>query len=310
MKFYFISVLYFLLLLSCSSSADSPPIFVQNSLESASNYQNYKTKDPWAFVPVGIRKGGYYKLGTPYRIEGKLFTPYEDYNFSEIGQASWYGQKFHLKQTANGEIFDMNLMTAAHRSLPLPSYVRVTNLENKRWVIVRVNDRGPYANDRILDISKKGGELLGFEKKGVAKVLVEVLPQTSQHLKAMYFQKNFINSIGTATQNYPWIHKSKTLDLVHGKKEQSVTAGVASSSSVVSDKMSNYYVQMASFSDLNRAILYKQNINLPLSKKLLIFKDHLMYQVCLGPFSTKEEARFEGEKLKKVGYESVFITQK
>jgi rare lipoprotein A len=126
---------------------------------------------------------GRYKVGNPYQIAGQWYYPVEDYTYVETGIASWYGPGFHEKQTANGENFDQNAMTAAHRTLPLPSAVRVTNLENGRAIVLRVNDRGPFARGRIIDVSRRGAQLLGFIDQGTAKVRVEVLPDDSQKLK-------------------------------------------------------------------------------------------------------------------------------
>lgn len=107
-------------------------------------------------------QGGIYKVGNPYKIMGKWYYPQEDYDYSEVGTASWYGKDFHAKRTANGEKYDMYSLTAAHRTLPLPSIVKVTNLENGRSLVLRVNDRGPYAKNRIIDVSKRASQLLGF----------------------------------------------------------------------------------------------------------------------------------------------------
>ena len=122
-----------------------------------------------------VKSQGKYKVGSPYKIKGKRYYPTVDYNYNKTGIASWYGPNFHGKSTANGERFDQNELTAAHKTLPLPSIVRVTNLENGRSLIVRVNDRGPYAHGRLIDMSKRSAELLGFKNKGVAKVRVQVL---------------------------------------------------------------------------------------------------------------------------------------
>ena len=108
--------------------------------------------------------GGVYKVGNPYQIMGRWYYPKEDYHYSEVGMASWYGDDFHAKRTANGEKYDMNTLTAAHRTLPLPSIVKVTNLENGRSLVVRVNDRGPYVKDRIIDLSKRSAQLFAFTK--------------------------------------------------------------------------------------------------------------------------------------------------
>jgi len=119
--------------------------------------------------------GGVRKIGKPYKIKGRWYYPRHNPNYRQVGMASWYGPGFHRKRTANGEIFDMNGLTAAHRTLPLPSLVKVTNLENGRSIVVRVNDRGPYANDRIIDLSKHAATALGMIRKGRVKVHVRYL---------------------------------------------------------------------------------------------------------------------------------------
>ena len=126
--------------------------------------------EPGQPVPKG---GGVYRVGKPYTIAGKTYTPEVDNDYRAEGMASWYGDDFHGRYTANGEVFDMNAITAAHPTLPLPSYVRVTNLRNKRSLIVRVNDRGPYAHNRLIDLSRQSAQLLGFKGNGVAPVRVE-----------------------------------------------------------------------------------------------------------------------------------------
>jgi rare lipoprotein A len=121
-------------------------------------------------VPKG---GGVYHVGQPYTVAGRVYVPEDDPHYSAVGVASWYGEDFHGRATANGEIFDADSISAAHPTLPLPSYVRVTNLSNDRSLIVRVNDRGPYAANRILDVSRKSAHLLGFTERGTAWVRVE-----------------------------------------------------------------------------------------------------------------------------------------
>ena len=121
-------------------------------------------------VPKG---GGTYRVGKPYTVAGRVYVPEEDPNYRAEGMASWYGDDFHGRLTANGEVFDMASLTAAHPTLPLPSYVRVSNLSNGRSLIVRVNDRGPYAGNRIIDVSKRAAHLLGFTVSGTAWVRVE-----------------------------------------------------------------------------------------------------------------------------------------
>jgi rare lipoprotein A len=121
-------------------------------------------------VPKG---GGTYRVGKPYIVGGRIYVPEEDVNYREEGMASWYGDDFHGRQTANGEVFDMGALTAAHPTLPMPCYARVTNLSNGKSLIVRVNDRGPYHGNRLIDVSNKAAELLEFKGNGVARVRVE-----------------------------------------------------------------------------------------------------------------------------------------
>ena len=121
-------------------------------------------------VPKG---GGTYRVGKPYTVGGRVYVPEEDVNYREEGLASWYGDDFHGRLTANGEVFDMGSLTAAHPTLPMPCYARVTNLSNGKSLIVRVNDRGPYHGNRLIDVSNKAAELLEFKGNGVARVRVE-----------------------------------------------------------------------------------------------------------------------------------------
>jgi rare lipoprotein A len=121
-------------------------------------------------VPKG---GGTYRVGKPYTVAGRVYVPEEDTSYREEGLASWYGDDFHGRLTANGEVFDMASLTAAHPTLPMPCYARVTNLSNGKSLIVRVNDRGPYHGNRLIDVSNKAAELLEFKGNGVARVRVE-----------------------------------------------------------------------------------------------------------------------------------------
>ena len=115
---------------------------------------------------------GVYKIGNPYQEEGIWYYTREQPDYDETGVASWYGAQFHGQRTADGEIFDLNSISAAHRTLPMPVNVRVTNLDNGRSLVVRVNDRGPFARGRIIDVSERAADLLGFKLQGTARVRV------------------------------------------------------------------------------------------------------------------------------------------
>jgi rare lipoprotein A len=121
-------------------------------------------------VPKG---GGTYRVGKPYTVAGQVYVPEEDTHYRAEGLASWYGDDFHGRLTANGEVFDMASLTAAHPTLPMPCYARVTNLSNGKSLVVRVNDRGPYHGNRVMDVSSRAAELLEFKGHGVARVRVE-----------------------------------------------------------------------------------------------------------------------------------------
>ncbi|AMN42419.1 septal ring lytic transglycosylase RlpA family protein [Rhodoplanes sp. Z2-YC6860] len=127
-------------------------------------------------VPKG---GGTYRVGKPYVVGGRTYSPEENSNYRAEGIASWYGEDFHGRQTANGEIYDMQSISAAHPTLPIPSYARVTNLKNQRSIIVRINDRGPYHADRLIDVSSRTAQLLGFSDTGTTQVRVEYVGKAS-----------------------------------------------------------------------------------------------------------------------------------
>jgi rare lipoprotein A len=121
-----------------------------------------------------------YKVGEPYQVKGEWYYPKEDYSYDETGIASWYGADFHGQKTANGEIYNKDELTAAHKTLPLPSLARVTNLDNGKSIVVRINDRGPFVGTRLIDVSQRSAQLLGFEQNGTANVRVQVLADESK----------------------------------------------------------------------------------------------------------------------------------
>lgn len=138
-------------------------------------------------IPFG---GGRYQVGDAYQVAGRTFVPHEQPGYDKTGVASWYGEAFHRRKTSNGEWFDMNTLTAAHATLPLPSYAMVTNLDNGKQVIVRINDRGPFVSTRIIDVSKRAADALGYRNKGTANVRVKLLGpapinDTNAHMIAM-----------------------------------------------------------------------------------------------------------------------------
>lgn len=151
-------------------------------LEFGSHLYKSAYEPPYHEQSTGPVQQGNFKVGKPYKVDGTLYQPRETYDYVETGIASWYGPGFHGKKTASGEIYHQGELTAAHRTLQMPSLVRVTNLGNGRSVIVRVNDRGPFSKGRIIDVSQKAAELLGMVGAGTAKVKVELLANESRVL--------------------------------------------------------------------------------------------------------------------------------
>jgi rare lipoprotein A len=154
-----------LLLANCSASSPFGSLDPRYGVSSSA-----RVVAPGDPVPKG---GGNYRVGAPYTVGGRTYVPEENPNYRAEGVASWYGEDFHGRLTANGEVFDMHSMSAAHPTLPLPCYVRVTNISNHKSVIVRVNDRGPYSGNRLIDVSVRAASLLGFYGSGLAPVRVE-----------------------------------------------------------------------------------------------------------------------------------------
>jgi rare lipoprotein A len=150
----------------CSRSAPAP----QAGLERGSSVPaSRRVVAHGQQIPKG---GGSYKVGDPYQIDGQWHTPQEDPAYDRVGVASYYADDFHGRRTSNGEVFDMWSLSAAHPTLPMPSFVYVTNMENGRTLLLRVNDRGPYVNNRMIDVSKAAARYLGFETRGTARVRV------------------------------------------------------------------------------------------------------------------------------------------
>jgi rare lipoprotein A len=162
-----VAMLGCLLIANCSSSTSKLTSRIDPRYGVAASPRVIEPGQP---VPKG---GGVYRVGRPYQVAGRTYTPEENDGYRAEGLASWYGDDFHGRLTANGEIYDMEAISAAHPTLPMPSYVRVTSLNSRKSLIVRVNDRGPYHASREIDLSARAAELLGFRGHGVARVRVE-----------------------------------------------------------------------------------------------------------------------------------------
>ncbi len=227
-----------------------------------------------------------YKVGAPYKIAERWYRPKEYGTFSETGIASWYGHKFHSRQTANGEVFNMYAMTAAHRVLPLPSVARVTDLSNGRSVVVRINDRGPYANERIIDLSLTAAEKLGFRRKGVTRVRVELLPELSR--KVARIAKN-----GGGAR----------------KQDRLIAEFVRSGS----PGPGLYYVQAGTFRDLKNAEIMANRLRRHFDSVQVhtstADNGRVLHRVRIGPESSRQSAAALQAQVKARGPRDAFVVQ-
>ena len=207
---------------------------------------------------------GSYKVGKPYKVNGIWYTPQADPYYDRTGVSSWYGRDFHGKRTANGEKYDMNAMTAAHPTLPLPSYVLVTNLENGRKAVLRVNDRGPFAKGRILDVSRRAAQVLGYERNGTARVRVQAYPLKSRknappppvvalnNADTRWSEPGY----GEAARNMSVFVQAGAFSSRYGAeqvKSQLARVGTATVSSVQVDGRSLYRVRIGPMASVNQA---------------------------------------------------------
>ena len=263
------------------------------------------TEDHTVRVPPNA---GVYKVGDPYQIDNVWYYPHEQPDYDETGIASWYGPDFYGKYTANGELYDGNQLTAAHRTLPMPVNVRVTNLENGKSLIVRVNDRGPYARGRIIDLSRRAAELLDVIKNGTARVRVT------------YIGRADINGAPPPDQTPPEIANAlpavpappvneQALNIVPGVrvappiKEEELPAPVPSAPLVAPDteptgqveKVSvpattHLYVQVGAFSKLDNAQRLARSIGGDMRISALQRGGQTLYRVRTGPLNSVQDA--------------------
>lgn len=179
-------------LAGCNSTSDALKVAAKTA--NINNDTKFSSKvfgvaaSPRLTVSTNVKKGGGRAVvGKPYKVRGKWYHPKEEPGYDRSGLASWYGPNFHGRLTANGEIYDQNHLSAAHPTFPLPSYARVTHKESGRSVVVRVNDRGPFAHNRIIDLSSKAADMLGTKQKGVADVRVEYIGRAPLHGQDMQY---------------------------------------------------------------------------------------------------------------------------
>ena len=274
-------------------------------------------------IPKDVKKGSksisnpIYKIGNPYKIQNKTYYPKKNLYYNEKGIASWYGPKFHGKLTANGEIFDQYQMTAAHKTLPMPSVVQVINLENGLSAIVRINDRGPFVNDRIIDLSTESAKKLKLLNRGTGPVRVILLRSESIYLEKLakagkFPEINEIKKFSTPPIKKPVgvdvkITNIKGKDVSYNPKLDSIKKKIKVLK--INDKKFNLWVQIASFSNKKSAIILKNKFNyiknIKTYKALVNGKNY--YRVRIGPYKRVEDANKDFDHLILKGMEGTKI---
>ncbi|WP_380877356.1 hypothetical protein ACFB49_12470 [Sphingomonas sp. DBB INV C78] len=226
---------------------------------------------------------GSVKIGKPYKVNGRTYVPRDDRDYDQTGMTSWYGPGHHGLATANGERFDMDALSAAHPTLPLPSYVEVTALKTGKTALIRVNDRGPFASNRIIDLSRGSARALGVERDGVAKVRVRrVYPSEAERNALMRGR-----AVQTAARPVP--------------SPVSVQPTPATPAPIVG----NRYIQVAAFGDGDRADATAARLRDVASSSVAPGGD--LYRVRLGPFVDDDAASTALAEVRRRGYQDAHI---
>ena len=255
--------------------------------------------------------GGIYKVGKPYKIAGEWYYPRENTKYDNIGIASWYGPKFQGRRTANGEIFDMNLLTAAHPTLPMPVMVQVTNLENGRSMKLRVNDRGPFKKNREIDLSRRAAEILGFKDKGTARVRVKYL-----HRAPLYNQRGQLIS-GDESDSFvfdkpytPTRDRYVSAAPITEVETKSLDGQDLQSKKSVLPKQ-KYYVQLGVFSrkDSAEALRLKLGQIGQVEVSELTSGGRQLYRVRVGPVNSRVDANILVDDVLDNGHQDAFILE-
>tara|TARA_Y100000287_G_scaffold152306_1_gene128103 strand:- start:584 stop:1522 length:939 start_codon:yes stop_codon:yes gene_type:complete len=233
-----------------------------------------------------------YKIGKKYNVGGKYYYPKKDLYYNKTGIASWYGPKFHGKLTANGEIYNQYALTAAHKTLPLPSAVKVTNLKNNKSIVLRINDRGPFVNDRIIDLSSKAADILDLKREGTGLVRVQILREKSLYLEKLAKQGSFPEINDLKETELPNITiPSKVAVKIKDTKNQKIITKKINYNLKNLNKEYKIYIKLASFSSKKNAEIMKKKVSY--IDKVKIYKiyklNKTLYQVKAGPFLSVEK---------------------
>jgi rare lipoprotein A len=248
------------------------------------------------------RGGGKFQVGKPYEVAGVWFEPKEQPGYDRKGAASWYGEAFHGRKTSNGEYFDMNMLSAAHPTLPLPSYAKVTNLANGKSVVVRINDRGPFVGTRIIDLSKRSADALQFRSKGKANVRVQwignaPIDDQGAHLAMMnkkLGQGASVNTLVAAASGRS--DRNESVQLANYEPEQPEQARRAESQ----------IIQIGSFASLDEAEAVRTQLSSigPIQVYEWDTANGAVYKVQMGPFRSEIGAKDALSAVRNEGFDA------
>jgi rare lipoprotein A len=273
-----------------------------------------KATNPAPYSAPPIR--GKRKVGNPYVISGKTYYPIaSSEGYRAKGIASWYGKDFHNKKTANGERYNMFAMTAAHPTLPLPTYVRVTNLENGASIMVRVNDRGPFKRGRLIDLSYKAANLLGMAEQGTAPVLVEALPTDGSPLRPATWGTRVTSSEPVSKKKIAHPTTTSFTRRVSGQQDTETGQPLPGYQMKTKHALKNVdvYIQTGAFGDVNNAIRQRKKLetiyldDYPIQLMEIQRAGRTLHRVRVGPIETIDEADELLLKVLKHGFNTAII---
>ena len=251
-------------------------------------------------------RAGVYKLGEPYTVAGVEYVHKEEPEYEATGTASWYGPKFHGRLTANGEVFDRNKLTAAHPTLPLPSNVKVTNLENGKEVVLRVNDRGPFAGGRLIDLSERAADVLGYKSQGLAQVRVTYLSSADGKRKGAPLVPPPRTQPDVATAIASTSTKVETASLVPIAVPVSTPVPEQDVHPVVG--VTPYFVQAGAYTSVDNANRVVEMLKtLGASISAMMKNGVAIYRVRLGPFPNVGDAGAALVRVQQLGHNDARI---
>ncbi len=272
------------------------------------HYNNHNTP-----TPAIAGNGAHQKIGRPYQIAGRTYVPARQDDYDREGVASWYGSKFHGRKTANGEIFDMNGLSAAHTTLPLPSLVRVTNLDNGRSIIVRVNDRGPFVNNRLIDLSKGAAEELGYVRQGIAHVRVQYVGPAVKNpgrvnVRRASTRRNEAQVWPTPASARPASARPKSFENTWPEDPKDKYQIALSRPKIA---VGGWFVQLGAFGDRDRAQRIAANLHTSgkASVQTAWVNNRYIHRVLVGPYDNRSGAEQQRYEVVNAGFPEARVTE-